>query len=60
MKPISCSCGAVLIKINGLVEINPILNQDKGLIIKCGKCGALQKVIRIVTIQIKVEPVKID
>ena len=55
MKPINCSCGAVLFK-----TIESFMVKDSFTIIKCGKCGTLQKVSVEVISQIKVEPVKVD
>ena len=54
MKPINCSCGAVLLK---FVELP---DSVRNVIVKCYKCGKLYKVVVLLVPQIKVEPVKVD
>ena len=53
MKPINCSCGAVLMKATD--NSMPI---DEAIIIKCAKCGVLQRISVIINPQIKVELVQ--
>ena len=53
MKPINCSCGAVLFKRDELMI-------EESIVVKCGKCGVLQRVSIVIISQIKVEPVKVD
>ena len=55
MKPINCSCGAVLFK-----ATDDSLPKDNVIVVRCGKCGLLHKVSVSVVSQVKIEPIRQD